>query len=124
MRDVKKVSKDPKIAFSALARERQAHVLKWIWENLEYTKSINGRSCAYNLKHQYDASFEEDRYLTECEFAGALMAAGFRHKAELIGVSRIAYSFNISQRSILAASKRRSKLQEARRALANWEART
>ena len=96
MRDVSnQIPGDPK-TFDELSIERQEHVLNWIAANLIQIKSFNYLHSSYGLKHMYQSVFSpEDRYLTNGEFRGAMLKAGFKKSVAADGK----WYFNLSNRS-------------------------
>lgn len=82
-----------------LDKERQDHVLTWINKYLIKSNNKNNRHTSYGLKHIYDACYPEDRYLTNGEFKGAMLKAGFK----AYETNNINWCYNIHERSITKA---------------------
>ena len=95
-RDVSNVPDHPK-AFDDLPAHTQQRVLKWITANLIPTKSTYRLPSSYRLKTIYAGQTADgnDNYLTNGEFKGAMLKAGFHAEDE----SALNWRFNIAQRS-------------------------
>lgn len=82
---------DPQ-SFGELTNDEQELLLSWIRDNFISTTTFNVQKNSYHLKH----IFEEDAfYVTNGQFKGAMLKAGFRVK----NPESDYWCFNISKRS-------------------------
>lgn len=81
----------PLAFYKMLDREREI-IAVWC-DQLVKIKTINQRHSSYGLKHIFSASAF---YVTNGEFKGAMLAAGFTPD----DTTRINWCFNVSERSI------------------------
>lgn len=65
---------DP-VRYQELEPDKQQALLRWIASNIEPKR--NKHSSAYTLKHFFESA-ADGFYVTSGEFAGALLAAGYR----------------------------------------------
>lgn len=90
-------------SFNTLSIEKQEHLLNWIATRIVPIKSFNLLNSSYGLKHIYEGEFHnEDRYLTNGEFKGAMLKAGYNVKNQ----DDKNWNFNISKRSPIYCSKK------------------
>ena len=81
--------------FENLSMEQQNKVLEWIEQNLVPIKSFNPKHDSYELKHLVRYSDGKSYYLTNGQFKGAMLRAGYR----LQDMNAQNWKFNISERS-------------------------
>ena len=95
-RDVSNVPDHPR-AFDDLPAHVQQRVLDWITSNLLPTKRTYNLPSSYTLKTVYARQTDDgnDNYLTNGEFKGAMLRAGFHAEDE----SAHHWRFNIARNS-------------------------
>ena len=81
--------------FENLSVEQQNEVLEWIKQNLVPIKSFNPKHDSYELKHLVRFSDGKRPYLTNGQFKGAMLRAGYRVQ----DMKAQNWKFNISERS-------------------------
>lgn len=81
--------------FENLSVEKQNEVLEWIKQNLVPIKSFNPKHDSYELKHLVRFSDGKRPYLTNGQFKGAMLRAGYRVQ----DMNAQNWKFNISERS-------------------------
>ena len=92
----KQIPENDPMAFDSLSPEKKEAVLDWIRYNLYDRETFNPDITSYGLKHIYEqVPGSTDRYLTNGQFKGAMLACGFRAK----NTNEINWVFNISARS-------------------------
>lgn len=79
--------------YSKAKLEKQKKLKEWIYDNLNCRKSINYKHSSYGLKHIAEKGIDE--YVSNGEFIGAMIEAGY----EIKQISSLNASFNISERS-------------------------
>ena len=82
---------DPR-AFDELSKEEQAILLSWIKRNFIMIETFNVKHSSYDLKHVFE---NEGVYITNGQFKGAMLKAGFSVK----DMKADNWNFNISQKS-------------------------
>lgn len=83
---------DSPLAFYEMLDSEQEMLVNWC-DRLDKIKTINSRHSSYGLKHLFSA---REFYVTNGEFKGAMLAAGFTPD----DVTRVNWCFNISERSV------------------------
>ena len=81
--------------FENLSVEQQNEVLEWIKQNLVPIKSFNPKHDSYELKRLVRFSDGKRPYLTNGQFKGAMLRAGYRVQ----DMNAQNWKFNISERS-------------------------
>ena len=81
--------------FENLSVEQQNEVLEWIKQNLVSIKSFNPKHDSYELKHLVRFSDGKRPYLTNGQFKGAMLRAGYRVQ----DMNAQNWKFNVSERS-------------------------
>jgi biotin operon repressor len=75
-----------------LAVEEQKELVDWCKINFEKIQSFNDRYTSYGLKHIFE---KDNYYITNGQFKGAMLKAGFKVK----DYDELNWTFNISQKS-------------------------
>lgn len=83
---------DPKM-FEKMCKNKQSVLLKWINENISPINSFSNIS-SYRLKHLFEESIN-GFYVTNGEFKGAMLRAGYKIK----NLTDTNWRFNISKKS-------------------------
>ncbi len=81
--------------FKNLTEEQQEILQDWILKNLERDNRFDLATNSYDLKHIFSDSLN-GFYITNGQFKGAMLAAGYEVKDELLEN----WCFNVSKRSI------------------------
>jgi hypothetical protein len=81
--------------FKNLTEEQQEILQDWILKNLERDNRFDLATNSYDLKHIFSDSLN-GFYITNGQFKGAMLAAGYEVKDELLKN----WCFNVSKRSI------------------------
>ena len=82
-------------AFDLLDTQAQEHLLAWIKENLFSVQAMNYDHGSASLKRVFDSSYpNEERFITEWEFRGAMVKSGFEYRDE-----NGQWYFNLSKKS-------------------------
>ena len=93
--------KDSPSEFFNLPNDRQLHLVNWIQNKLTPIKTFTVSKTSYGLKHIYSdySEAKEGRqfYVTNAQFKGAMLLAGFKVK----DTSEQNWEFNISKRSFI-----------------------
>ena len=84
-----------------LTNEKQKELLNWISANFNKIKTINKYHSSYSLKHVFELS-KKGFYITNGEFIGAMIKAGFNCKPGWISTN---FNFNISEKSLAFKKK-------------------
>lgn len=82
---------DPR-GFESLTEAEQEQLLAWINKNFIYTNTFNTKRSSYYIKHLFE---KENFYVTNGQFKGAMLKAGFKVK----NPDSDNWYFNISMRS-------------------------
>ncbi len=81
--------------FDNLSVDQQNELLEWIKQNLVPIKSFNLKHDSYGLKHLVRFRDGKRPYLTNGQFKGAMLRAGYRVQ----DMNAQNWKFNISERS-------------------------
>lgn len=101
MRQVPEIPTNDPDDFFKLPLEKQQHALSWIKENLQPSNTFNTKHHSGNLRSVYKNQFpDEDYYLTNDEFKGAMRAANFEFRVRKCGTTPTNFwEFKISEKS-------------------------
>lgn len=95
------ICKDHPNEFFQLPSETQKYVLSVIGEYFSPIKSINKSISSYELKHLLQNDKFGNLYLTNGQFKGAMLVAGFNAD----DTSELNWHFNLSKKSVTELKK-------------------